>query len=209
MGLDLGERTTIAGRPYTVVGHTDGLTFRAGVPSLYVSLADAQAIGYRGAGLATAVATKGTPTTVPEELVALDSPTVREDLLAPLAKAADTIALLLVLLWLVAAMVIGSVVYLTSVDRHRDFAVLKATGATDGSLLGSLALQASLLSGGAFVLGVGMSFLLAPIMPVRTEIATASYVTLGLVAMGVALVASLVSTRRTLQIDPALAFSGA
>lgn len=209
LAIDLGEAVTIDGEPFTVVGLTSGLSFRAGVASVYVPLGDAQRIGYQGAGLATTVATKGTPQEVPEGFTALDGADVREDLLAPLVNARKTIGLVLALLWIVAAMVIGSVVYLTSIDRARDFAVLKATGATDRSLLAGLAFQASLLSGGACVLAVLLSFILTPAFPMRTEPAPASYVTLAVVAVAVALIASLVSARRTLRIDPALAFAGA
>ena len=209
MGLDIGERTTIDDRTFTIVGHTDGLSFRAGVPSMYVPLVDAQAIGYGGAPLATTVVTKALPSDTLDGFITLTSSAVSEDLLAPLANARKTIGLVLGLLWIVAAMVIGSVVYLTSIDRSRDFAVLKATGATNQSLLVGLAFQASLLSGGACLLGVLMSFWLASAFPMRTEIATGSYLTLVAVAVGVALVASGVSARRTLRIDPALAFSGA
>jgi putative ABC transport system permease protein len=207
-GLDLGARAHIDGRPVTIVGHTSGLSFRAGVPSMYVPLVDAQAIGYGGAPLATTVVTKGVPEELPAGFVAIDSDTVEDDLLAPLVNARQTIGLVLALLWAVAAMVIGSVVYLTSIDRSRDFAVLKATGATNGSLLTGLAFQASVLSGGACLLGIVGSFGLASAFPMRTEIAPASYVTLAVDAVGVATIASLVSTRRTLSIDPALAFSG-
>ncbi len=131
MGYDIGDRVVVDGRPLAVVGQTSGLSFRAGVPSLYVDLADAQAIGYQGAPLATTVVTKGLPTEMLDGYEALASAEVAEDLLAPLAQARQTIGLVLALLWVVAAMVIGSVVYLTSIDRARDFAVLKATGATD------------------------------------------------------------------------------
>ncbi len=209
LGIDIGAQLQIAGQPFTVVGRTSGLSFRAGVPSLYVPLVDAQAIGYRGSPLATAIATKGVPTEVPDGIVALDNAAVERDLLAPMVNARKTITMVLALLWLVAAMVIGSVVYLTSIDRSRDFAVLKATGATDRSLLGGLAFQAAVLSGGACLIGIALSFALAPAMPMRTEIATTSYLTVAVVSVVVALVAAVVSTRRTLQIDPALAFSGA
>jgi putative ABC transport system permease protein len=209
LGLDIGATTTIDGHTVTIVGHTSGLSFRAGIPSMYVPLADAQAIGYGGAPLATTVVTERVPTELLNGFVALDSAAVRDDLLAPLVNARKTIGLVLGLLWMVAAMVIGSVVYLTSLDRSRDFAVLKATGATNQSLLVGLAFQASLLSAGACLLGIVLSFGLASAFPMRTEVATASYVTLIAVAVGVALVASGVSARRTLRTDPALAFSGA
>jgi putative ABC transport system permease protein len=209
MGLDVGTKTAIDGHPFTIVGHTSGLSFRAGVASVYVTLSDAQEIGYGGAALATTIVTKGALTDAGPGFVALDDDAVRDDLLAPLVNARKTIGLVLALLWIVAAMVIGSVVYLTSIDRSRDFAVLKATGATNQSLLAGLAFQAGMLSGGASVLAVGLSFVLASAFPMETEVATASYITLAAVAIGVALVAAGVSARRTLQIDPALAFAGA
>lgn len=209
MGYDIGDTVVVDGRELAVVGQTSGLSFRAGVPSLYVDLTDAQAIGYQGAPLATTVVTKGLPTEPLDGYQVLRSDEVADDLLAPLAQARQTIGLVLALLWVVAAMVIGSVVYLTSIDRQRDFAVLKATGATDRSLLGGLAFQAGLLSCGASLLGVGLSFFLAKAFPMRTEIAPGSYLTLAAVSVVVALVASGVSARRTLRIDPALAFSGA
>jgi putative ABC transport system permease protein len=209
LGIEVGEAVTVAGAPLTVVGITSGLSFRAGVPSLYMNLGDAQAIGYRGAPLASAVVTERRPASLPPGIVALDDAEVRTDLLAPIVNARKTIGLVLALLRIVAAMVIGSVVYLTSLDRTRDFAVLKATGATNAGLLSSLALQSAILSVGASVLAVAMSALLAPALPMRTEIAPASYLTLAVVAVGVAVIASLVSARRTLRIDPALAFSGA
>jgi putative ABC transport system permease protein len=209
MDLEIGDATKIDGHPFTIVGLTSGLSFRAGVPSLYVPLADAQVVGYGGAPLATTVVTMGVPTELPGGYVAFDNGAVEDDLLAPLVNARKTIGLILGLLWLVAAMVIGSVVYLTSIDRSRDFAVLKATGATNQSLLMGLAFQASLLSGGACVLGIVMSFGLSSAFPMRTEVASASYITLVAVAVAVALVAAGVSARRTLRIDPALAFAGA
>ena len=135
---------------------------------------------------------------------------MKADLLAPLADARSTIGLILGLLWLVAAMVIGSVVYLTSIDRSRDFAVLEGHGRDR-----PLAAGRAGVPGGA-ALGrrqrarrAGVLRRSAPTLPMRTEVATGSYVTLAAVAVGVALVAALVSTRRTLGIDPALAFAGA
>ena len=88
-------------------------------------------------------------------------------------------------------MVIGSVVYLTSIDRSRDFAVLKATGATNQSLLAGLAFQAwTAVRGRRARWASLLSFGLAGAFPMRTEVATDSYVTLVSVAVGVALVAA-------------------
>ena len=56
------------------------------------------------------------------------------------------------LLWIVAAVIIGSVVYLSALERQRDFAVLKAIGMSNRTLLASLALQAVLVALGAVAL---------------------------------------------------------
>ena len=131
LGVDLGDSMDRVGYLFTVVGHTDGVTVTAGVPVSFVALEDAQAIGYAGAPLATAIAVTGHPGKAPADLSLLTNDAVRSDLLVPLKDAVSTIQLILDLLWLVAVMVIGSVVYLTSLDRTRDFVVLKATGATE------------------------------------------------------------------------------
>ena len=41
-----------------------------------------------------------------------------------------------ILLWIVAACIVGSIVYVSAIERTRDFAVFKATGASNGSLVG-------------------------------------------------------------------------
>jgi putative ABC transport system permease protein len=65
------------------------------------------------------------------------------DLERPLASGTQSIAFINALLWLVAAGIIGSIVYLSALERQREFAVLKATGAANRSLLTGLALQRS------------------------------------------------------------------
>jgi putative ABC transport system permease protein len=70
----------------------------------------------------------------------------------------------------VAAGIIGSIVYLSALERRREFAVLKATGAANRSLLVGLALQAVLLSASAAVLAAGLARLLAPGFPFTVEI---------------------------------------
>ena len=54
----------------------------------------------------------------------------------------QSVRLTLYLLWVVAALVIGSVVYLSALERVRDFAVYKATGWTTRDLATGLPEQA-------------------------------------------------------------------
>jgi putative ABC transport system permease protein len=209
LSTEIGEELAINGRPVVVVGRTDGLSYAAGVPSAYVPLADAQEIGYRGAPLATVIVTSKPLTDVPEGYVALDNAGVKKDLLEPVAQARQTINMVLGILWLVAAMIIGSIVYLSSLDRVRDFAVFKAMGATDRSLLSGVVIQALLLSGGAYAIGAVLSRLLGPMLPMQAEISGLTYVVLVGVAIIVAGASSLAGVRRALTVDPALAFGGA
>jgi putative ABC transport system permease protein len=134
---------------------------------------------------------------------------VASDLLRPLKSGTQSIYFIDILLWVVAAGIIGSIVYLSALERTRDFAVLKATGATDASLMAGLALQAALLSLVSVVIAIAVAKLLAPLFPFAVEITISAILTLTLVSMAVGLMASLAGLRRAITVDPALAFGAA
>jgi len=121
---------------------------------------------------------------------------------------ASGVAFINALLWLVAAGIIGSIVYLSALERQREFAVFKATGASNRSLLFGLALQAVVLSAAAAVLAVGIARLLAPGFPFTIEIPPQAFPRLLGVAVLVGLVASAAGLRRAVGVQPALAFGG-
>jgi putative ABC transport system permease protein len=108
----------------------------------------------------------------------------------------------------VAAGIIGSIVYLSALERQREFAVLKAIGAANRSLLAGLALQAVLLSAAAAVLAAGIARLLAPGFPFTVEIPPLALPRLLGVAVLVGLAASTAGLRRAVGVQPALAFGG-
>jgi len=209
LGMDVGETLRIGGRPFRVVGKTSGLTFFAGTPTVFLPLADGQAIAMGGAKLATSVATRGVPASVPDGTKQMTNAEVVTDLQRPLKQATQTINFLCVLLWIVAAGIIGSIVYLQALERVRDFAVLKATGTTNSSLLAGLALQAVLLSLLSAVAAVVLAALLTPLLAMPAEISSGAYILLPIIAVIVGLLASLAGLRRAVGVDPALAFGGA
>jgi putative ABC transport system permease protein len=209
LGLDVGERITIGGKAFRIVGTTSGVTFLAGTPTVFVPLADAQRLAFGGQDLATSIATKGVPEQVPSGTKVMSNAEVISDLQRPLQQATQTINFLCILLWIVAAGIIGSIVYLQALERVRDFAVLKATGTTNLSLLGGLALQAVLLSLLSAVAAVVLSALLSPILAMPAEISRGAYLFLPVVAVLVGVLASLAGLRRAVGVDPALAFGGA
>ena len=92
--------------------------------------------------LLTAVVSEGVPASAPSNLRLLTPAQVTANMTKPLAKAAQVVGLIEIFLWLIAASIIGSVIYVSALEKTRDFAVLKATGASDGQLMTTLALQA-------------------------------------------------------------------
>ena len=156
----------------------------------------------------SAVLTKGVPQHLPDGLQARDRDVTRGDMLRPIQGALQSVKLTLSLLWIVAALVVGSVVYLSALERVRDFAVYKATGWSSSSLAIGLALQAVLLSTGASVLGILGAQLLLPAFPLEFGVPPMARLLLPLVGAAVGLLASAAGLRRAVGVQPALAFGG-
>jgi putative ABC transport system permease protein len=205
-GFELGRRFVVGSTEFSVVGVTEGLHFFAGLPAAYVPLSDAQEVAFGGGDFVTAFVTKGVPTRSIPGLKVTGNENARQDLMRPLLSAIQTIDLCQLLLWVVAAAIIGSVVYLSALERVRDFAVLKATGASTRSLYAGLALQAVIVSIVAGALAVGIARAIGPMFPLAVEIPSGSYALLPGVALLVGILASFAGLRRTASVDPAVAF---
>jgi putative ABC transport system permease protein len=208
LGAHLGNRLLLAGRSFTVVGLTRGLSVNAGQPMVFLRIADAQSLFVAGAKIANAVVTRGVPQVVPAGFAVRSSAQTSQDLLRPLKGAIDSLHLTLLLLWGVAALVVGSVVYLSALERGRDFAVYKATGWSTRTLATGLALQAGLLSGLAAVLGLLVAQVLVPLFPLTFEVPLSARLLLPVIGVAVGLLASAAGLRRAVGVDPALAFGG-
>src|SRR5260370_37836012 len=74
------------------------------------------------------------------------------------------------LLWIVAVLIVGSLVYLSALERLRDFAVFKAIGVPTRSILAGLALQAVVVAPVAAAVGGLPSAVLAPGFPVMVAV---------------------------------------
>ena len=150
-----------------------------------------------GQPLATAFLFAGAPSSVPAGLKTMSNGDVKTDVLRPLQDAMSSIAFVRLLLWIVAATIIGSVLYLQAMERTRDFAVFKATGTSTVDIGIGLALQAVVLSLAAAVLAALLAVVLAPLFPMHVEIPTSAFLLLPVVTVTVGLLASLVALRRT------------
>jgi len=208
LGIDVGDTIELGDRPFEVVGRTGGVSFNFGVPTVFVPLEDVQALAFGGQPLATSVVSRGTPAAAPAGLVMLNNDDVVADMRRPMKSGLQTIDFINALLWVIAAGIIGSIVYLSAIERTRDFAVLKATGGSNAPLMVGLALQAVVLSVASAAAAMVLARPLMAGFPFDILIPTSAYIVLPVVAVAVGLLASLAGLRRAVRVDPALAFGG-
>lgn len=209
LDIDIGEDVTVAGAPFTVVGLTEATTVLAGVPFAYLTLPEAQMLAFTSTEVISSVLVSGELGPLPAGLASLSSDEVVTQTLQPLEGAISSIDLVRALLWIVAAIIVGAVVYLSALDRQRDFAVLKAVGSSNASLLGSLALQAVLIALGAVALAAIIQLVLAPRFPLPVTVPTRAFWQLPVFAVVMALAAGAIGMRKVLRADPSQAFAGA
>jgi putative ABC transport system permease protein len=208
-GLEIGQQVKIGGIDFTVVGETENITMLAGTPLAFVPLADAQNIVFRSTDLIGAVLVEGEIGAIPAGAKVLTAEEVAADALRPLDASISSIDLVRLLLWAVAAVIIGAVVYLSALERQRDFAVMKAVGVPNSALLGSLGVQAVLVSLAAVAIASIIQLFLVPAFPLPVRVPARAFWQVPVLAIVMALVAGGVGMRKVLRSDPSQAFSGA
>jgi len=154
------------------------------------------------------VLARGMPLRSTSGFTALTDAQVRADLARPTAQAAETIKLIEYLLWLVAAGIIGAIVYLSALERRGDFAVLKAVGTPSSHLFFGLVIQAVLIALGAAIVGILVEIPMSGTSQMAVRLAQSNYLAVPVVAVIVGVVASVPPARRAARVDPALAFGG-
>lgn len=207
-GVGVGDTVTIGGVEYAVSGLSEDATVLAGLPFAFLDLAAAQRLSFDTTDVISAVVVDGDPGDV-------DGATVRTagevaaDALGPLESAVSSIDLIRGLLWTVAAIVVGAVVYLSALERQRDFAVMKAVGASGRSLAAGMALQAVLVALLSALVAGGLARLVEPVFPLRVVVPTEAYWQVPVLAVVIGLVAATFGARKADRTDPAAAFGGA
>ncbi len=208
-GADVGDSVAMASGSFTVVGLSRDTSLFAGIPMVFMPLADAQELVFQTDQVVSVVLVDGDVNSLPPGLVAVSSDAVAEDALKPLEGAVSSVDLVRALLWMVAAVVIGAVVYLSALERVRDFAVLKAMGVSNKNLVGSLALQAVLVALGAVAFAAVIQLFLAPVFPLKVTVPDRAFIQIPCFAVLMGLVAGAAGMSRVARADPALAFAGA
>lgn len=209
LGMKTGETLKVGDGRYRIVGTMSGRTLFGGQPAVILTIGDAQQRLAKGAPITRAFIEKTTPSTPPPAgLVRFTRAEAAADLLRPVGSARQSISFIKVLLWLVAICIVGSAIYLSALERARDFAVFKATGVKTWKIGAGLAVQAAILAAASSLLAIGLAYLLAPRFPMPLTIPTSAVIQLPFLAIGIGLLASLAGLRRTIAADPSQAFGG-
>lgn len=208
LGLDVGDTLRLGGRDHEVVGIVDHASLIAGTQSVTLTLGDAQRLLFGGEPLVSMVLSSDPAPELPAGFTAFSRDEVEATVMRPLDAPVRAIDLVRVLLWLVAALVVASVVYLTVLERTRDIAVFKATGAGSTAVGAGICLQAVVLAVVASVGAIVVAGWIAPRFPMDVVIPTAAMVGLPVLAVAVGVCSGLIGVRRAVRVEPALAFGG-
>jgi putative ABC transport system permease protein len=208
MGRDIGQNLEIGSRTLQIVGIVDDSTLLAHQANVFLTVDGAQQLLFSGQPLISSIGIRGTLAGAPDGYRVVDRAGAVEDLVRPLRGARTSISMMAGLLWVVAALIVGSMIYVSALERVRDFAVFKAVGVATRSILGGLAVQAVVVAVLAALLGGVLSVLLGPLFPMRVDIPTLAFVLLPVIAVVIGLLASVAGLRRAITVDPALAFGG-
>lgn len=207
LGLDVGDEVTVGPERFTVVGETTDSTVLAGQALVFVELNTAQALAFQSADVVSGFVAAGDGVVADVDGTAvLTADQVADDALGPIESAVSSIDLIRVLLWCVAAIVMGAVIYLTALERERDYAVLKAVGASGRSLGAGLAVQAVVVAILAAAIGAIAAKLIEPVFPLPVRIPGSALITVPTVAVVVGVASAMVGVRRVNRTDPAEAF---
>lgn len=204
----VGDMLTSGSTKYHVVGTVKNRTLLGGLPVVYVPLAAAQRYGLGGLPLVTAITVDGVPTSVPSGLDVLTNQQVEAKTLSTLSGAVSSINNTRGLMWLVATIIVAALIYVSALQRVRDFAVLKALGASSSTLFVSLCLQAVVVTLFAAAFGAVVCNFMSGLFAQPVAIPTSAFITLPLVAVAVGILASLVALRTATRADPVAAFGG-
>jgi len=221
LGLDLGDRLSIAGGEFVIVG-TSGETANIAGKHVFVTRRVTQVgLGLKGLVnfVLVRVAAGESPDAVAERLneevpgitatTAEDISDNDQDLLGSLFLAPITVASTVGLL--VGLAIIGLTMYTTTAERIRDFGVLKAMGAPDTFLLRTVITQAAVFGFLGFLLGLGLAYMAGPLVvrlvpDIGVEIvARTALITLGEVVV-MSLLGAVIPVIRILRVDPLMVF---
>ena len=219
-GITLGGTLSVLGRQFTVVGLSNGTTSWM-TSFLFVRKSAAESL-LRTPGASSVLLvtpdTGITPETLRDRLwgisdanALLKSEIVSNDTKLLVRVFSAPLQLMVGIAFLVGALVVGLIIFTATVERQREYGVLKAIGARNRLLYGVVTVQALIAAGAGSALGIGLAYGVAQvIMALRPQFLIAfEPLALGAVlaaGLGMAMVAALFPARLVAKLAPADAF---
>ncbi len=206
-GVGVGDTVQIGSKSFTVSGLTEHATVLAGLPFAFMGIESAQDLTYGNRETISAVLSPDVGASGSYTVRSADE--VAEDALGPLESAIGSLDLIRGLLWIVATIIIGAVVYLSALERTRDFAVLKAVGASNRELSVGLLVQAVIVALVAALAATVLQSFVAPVFPLPVRVPLRAYWQVPLLAAVVSMISAVAGMRRVVGADPSDALAGA
>ena len=200
-GFESGSEIAVGGRLANVGESVTDLTLFAGTPLIIAPLPFVQAAVFEGADVATAALLDQRPFPAPRGFAVMNGVAVVEDSLRVLQDANTTINVLKLLLWVVAAMLVGTMIYVSARERREEFALLKIVGARRRGLMAGVVVEALIIAVAATVIGVTLEVVLNGAFPVAAEATASDYLTVLVVMVLVASCASLTGLRPAISVQ--------
>lgn len=235
-GLRVGERLRLGRDTFHVVGLTAGQVSSGGDPAAFVTLRDSQKLQFdlspaaarrelaRGAAASSSdivntvvarVSANSPVESVADHVrrwkhLAAFTQSEQEIILSRsvIERARRQIGLFTSVLMIVSTVIIALIIYTLTIDKMREIATLKLIGAPDRTIIGLILQQALAMGLIGFTFGAAMISVAADYFPRRVLIEPADGLVLGLIVMGVCIVASGLGVRLALKVDPATALGG-
>ena len=208
IGLGLNDEFILAGETFTVVGRTEHMTWDIANAGLFLERQRALDLLAGGQDVVTAIAVDGTGDLqgLPAGVEVQTRSQGFDDVLNRTAAAKRSIDSFTITLWALAVVIVGAVLYLAAIERVRDFAIFKATGAGNVDLVLGLGLQAAFVGAIAGVMSIGLAHLMKPIYPGLLSLPVNVAWPVIPVAIVIAILSSIVGVRRAIKVDPSQAF---
>ncbi len=223
-GLGLGDRVEIFGMEVRVSAVTKGIRSLTTAPYIFTSYGTAQKLaGYLGSKNTVFILVKAAPGVPPRELKArLQARLPNVDVLTKSEYSGRTkrywtiqtgmgfgFLIMAALALAVGLAIVGQTIYAATMEHIREYATLKALGATNAEIRSILWIQAGVNAVLGFVLSIGFVVLAAKVLTdlrLTVKIPPELFVLVFIIDLAMCLTASAVSVRKALSLDPAMVF---
>jgi putative ABC transport system permease protein len=220
-GVGIGDSIAITDKNFTVTGLSAG-TFSSANPIIFVSFSDLEDI-LSSTGTYSYLlvdAEEGVDPRVLAERIRREVPKVnalphdeliRNDFQLAMQMGVEIIFMMTVICSALAALIVGFTTYSLVMRKRRELAIAKALGVRNSSVLFSVVFQSVILTSLGFLFAAAFALVVIPYIPslvpqLTLVVSLSAIARMGLVALLVAIIGSLVPAYMVLRLDPAAAF---